>query len=85
MVIPVRGLLTATIPSLPPDKIISPVGKGKNGTLLVGEEKGQRRKVQDNGIPVFLNTVKVWEHPSQGLGMMSQRHPLNLHTKEELQ
>lgn len=28
MVIPVRGLLTATIPSLPPDKIISPVGRG---------------------------------------------------------
>lgn len=29
MVIPVRGLLTATIPSLPPDKIISPVVKGE--------------------------------------------------------
>lgn len=28
-VIPVRGLLTATIPSLPPDKIISPVVKGE--------------------------------------------------------
>lgn len=27
MVIPVRGLLTATMPSLPPDKIISPVGR----------------------------------------------------------
>lgn len=27
IVIPVRGLLTATSPSLPPDKIISPVGR----------------------------------------------------------
>lgn len=39
IVIPVRGLLTATSPSLAPDKIISPAGRGKNRTLLVEEEK----------------------------------------------
>lgn len=37
MVIPVRGLLTATIPSLPPDKIISPVVKEENGIILIEE------------------------------------------------
>lgn len=35
MVIPVRGLLTATSPSLPPDKIISPAARGGKGTRHV--------------------------------------------------
>lgn len=39
IVIPVRGLLTATSPSLAPDKIISPAGREKNRTFLVEEEK----------------------------------------------
>lgn len=55
MVIPVRGLLTATSPSLPPDRIISPAGRGKKRTENFLQEKkkpiGERSKIVGSWYP----------------------------------
>lgn len=55
IVIPVRGLLTATSPSLPPDKIISPVGRGEKrmGHFLQEKKKpiGERSEITGYRFP----------------------------------